>query len=529
MNSGKNHFLLSLLAALTALGTAEAAGTSGNTVPKVVVNILIDQLRTDYLNAFMPLYGNEGFRRLMEDGRVYSQAEYPMIKPDRASATATVATGAPPSGHGIIAQKWMDRSTLRPMFCVDDPAYQGVGTTDGTSPRHLGVSTMGDELKVATEGKAAVYGIAPFREAAVFSAGHAADAALWIDEQTGLWCTSNYYTPTLPTWVSTYNERFGIDKRLKATVWQPSSELVGNFSYFLSGEQHAPFKHKFKGDDRFSSYLTSGFVNQEVVEMVKACLRGTAVGMDAFTDYMAITFYAGNFKHQPTDIAPIELQDIYVRLDGAVADLISAIEHRVGHNNALFVLTSTGYADEETADLSKYRIPSGTFDMQRATALLNMYLVALHGQGQFVETCIGNQIYLNHRLIEQKQLRMNHILEQTQEFLLTLSGVKDVYTSQRLLQGAWTPGISRIRSAYNPRFSGDIMIEVTPGWRCVNELTKENKLSRESYISFPIIFYGAGIAPSIVETPVSVDRIAPTISKSIRIRAPNACGTAPLF
>lgn len=529
MNSGKNHFLLSLLAALTALGTAEAAGTSGNAIPKVVVNILIDQLRTDYLNAFMPLYGNEGFRRLMEDGRVYTQAEYPMIKPDRASATATVATGVPPSGHGIIAQKWMDRSTLRPMFCVDDPSYPGIGTTDGTSPRHLGVSTIGDELKVATEGKAAVYSIAPFREAAVLSAGHAADAALWIDERTGLWSTSQYYTPSLPSWVSTYNERFGIDQRLKATVWHPSSELVGNFSYFLSGEQHAPFKHKFKGDDRFSSYLTSGFVNQEVVEMVKACLRGTAVGVDAFTDYMAVTFYAGNFCHQPVDIAPIEQQDIYVRLDQAVADLIAAIEHRVGHNNALFVLTSTGYADEESADLSKYRIPSGTFDMQRATALLNMYLVALHGQGQFVETSIGNQIYLSHRLIEQKQLRMNDILEQTQDFLLTLSGVKDVYTSQRLLQGAWTPGISRIRNAYNPRFSGDVMIEVTPGWRCVNESTKENKLSRESYISFPIIFYGTGVASAKVETPVSVDHIAPTISKSIRIRAPNACGTAPLF
>ena len=201
----------------------------------------------------------------------------------------------------------------------------------------------------------------------------------------------------------------------------------------------------------------------------------------------------------------------------------------MGEKNALFVLTSTGYTDEANIDLTKYRIPTGTFDMRKAAALLNLYLVAIYGQGNFVEACLGTQIYLNHKLVDQKQLNLAEVLERTQDFLLQLEGVKDVYTSTRLLQGAWTPGISRIRAGYNQQCSGDVMIEVAAGWHYVNSDTRENQLVRESYISYPIIFYGVGVKAEKTETPITVDRIAPTLSKAMRIRAPNACALAPLF
>ena len=176
--------LMSLLTAMTVLSGPEASA-AGTGVPRVVVSILVDQLRTDYMNAFMPLYGQEGFVRLLNEGRVYSQAEYPQYRPDRASAAATLATGTTPYNHGVVGLKWLDRETLRPVFCVDDKRYPGVQTSDASSPTFLGVSTLGDELKVATEGKSLVYAIAPYRDAAILSAGHAADGALWIDDRTG--------------------------------------------------------------------------------------------------------------------------------------------------------------------------------------------------------------------------------------------------------------------------------------------------------------------------------------------------------
>ena len=216
-------------------------------------------------------------------------------------------------------------------------------------------------------------------------------------------------------------------------------------------------------------------------------------------------------------------------IDNALAHIISTVDKRIGLNNALFVLTSTGYADVENADLSAYRIPTGTFDVQRSAALLNMYLVAVYGQGLYVESCFDNQIYLNHKLIESKQINMTEMLNRCQDLLLQLSGVKDVYTSQRLLQGAWTPGISRIRGGYNPRFSGDILLEVSPGWSYTSQNNAKPRLVRESYLSYPVIFFGYGIPSDTIGTPVTVDYIAPTLSKAMRIRAPNACSLAPLF
>lgn len=518
---------VSLLTAMTILSAPDARAVKRE-VPRVVVSVLIDQLRTDYMKAFMPLYGQDGFVRLLNQGKVYTQAEYPQYRPNRASAAATLATGTTPYNHGIIGSRWLNRETLRPVFCVDNPKYAGIQTMDTSAPTYLGVSTLGDELKVATEGKALVYAIAPYRDAAVLSAGHAADCALWIDNVNGMWCSSSYYGTTLPTWVSLLNGN-PLGERLKDQVWKPSSDLVGNFSYFLSGGMKKPFSHKFKGPDRFLSYKTSGLINEEVVRAAQHCLNSTMLGTDDVTDYLALTFYAGNLDHSTVTESPMELQDTYVRLDKAIAQFVNAVERKVGRDKAIFVLTSTGYADEETTDLSQYRIPTGTFDVVRASTLLNMYLVAVYGQGQYIESAFGTQLYLNHKLIEQKQINFAEILERSQDFLLQLSGVKDVYTSTRLMQGAWTPGISRMRGGYNPKYSGDILIEVSPGWHYINTTTKENQLVRESYVPFPIIFFGAGIPAAEISEPVTIDYIAPTLSKSMRIRAPNACNLAPLF
>ena len=191
------------------------------------------------------------------------------------------------------------------------------------------------------------------------------------------------------------------------------------------------------------------------------------------------------------------------------------------------MITSTGYAEETATDLSKYRIPTGTFYINRTANLLNMYLSAIYGQGRYAEACYHNQIYLNHKLIEQKKLSLNDVLSRSQEFLVLSAGVSDVYTTDRLLAG--NNDILKIRNGFNPNLNGDITIEVKPGWKLLNEDTQETYTSRAGFVPFPIIIYGAGTKPQRINTQVTVDRIAPTIAKSIRIRAPNACSAAPLF
>jgi hypothetical protein len=193
----------------------------------------------------------------------------------------------------------------------------------------------------------------------------------------------------------------------------------------------------------------------------------------------------------------------------------------------LFVVTSTGYTQENATNLEKYRIPTGTFYINRTANLLNIYLGAIYGQGRWVDQTYSNQIYLNRKLIEQKRASLSEVLDRCRSFLIQNAGVADVYTTDRLLSGSFE--IARQRNGFNPSASGDIMVEVAPGWKLLNENTHETYTSRAGMVPFPIIFMGQDIAPLRVATPVTVDQIAPTVAKAIRIRAPNACNAAPLF
>lgn len=525
MTTHRYRLLTSLIVLLSVMGTEAQTAPEA---PRLVVNILIDQLRTDYMEAFSPLYSGQGFLRLMKEGRVYTHAEYPFDTPDRASSVACFVTGTSPYVNGIVSETWLDRQTLQPVFCVDDKNYQGHQTSETTSPQYLAVTTLGDELKVATEGRGMVLSISPNRDAAVLGAGHAADGAFWINDQTGQWCGTSYYGE-YPQWAASYETSSSLQKRIGSITWTPINESVGNFNYFVSGANEKPFSHKFSGERKYREFKASACVNDEVNNFVKHAIKNTTIGMDGVTDILNVTYYAGNYDHRSVSTCPMEMQDTYVRLDYQLADLINAVENRVGEGRALFVITSTGYTDsEDEQDLSRYRIPTGTFSITRAQLLLNMYLIAVYGEGQYVEMCRGNELYLNLKLIENRNLNLAEILERCSTFLIQLSGVRDVYTSHRLALGAMTPGISKLRNAYNPKCSGDILIQVSPGWVLVNETTHEKTISRESYMAFPLFIWGCNVPAAVVDTPVTVDMLAPTLSKAIRIRAPNACNLAPL-
>lgn len=525
MNDSRYRLLTSLLLLCTLAG---AEAQTAPEVPRLVVNVIIDQLRSDYLDAFSPLYGEGGFRRLQREGCVYSMAEYPFAGPDRASSVACVMSGATPYDNGIVRETWLDRQTLRPVYCVDDKNHQGHLTAEKTSPQHLGVSTISDELKMATDGRGLVYSVAPFRDAAVFGAGHAADGAFWINDVTGQWCSSSYYGQ-FPRWVLNYDSYSSLQQRIDGIKWVPSNDLVGNFNYFMGGTLKKPFSYSFSGDRRVRSLKASAMVNDEVNRFVMQCMQNTPLGMDAVTDMLTVVYYAGNYQHKSVDECPMELQDTYVRLDANLSSLMTGIENKVGRGRVLFVVTSTGYSDaQEAGDLGRYRIPTGNFSITKAHMLLNMYLIAVYGQGQYVEATMGNELYLNLKLIEQRNINLTELLDRCNAFLIQMSGVKDVYTSERLSLGAWTPGISRLRNAYNPKCSGDILIQVAPGWSLVDESARTSRLSRESYMSFPLFFLGCNVTPQRISEAVTVDRIAPTLARHLRIRAPNACAQSPL-
>jgi hypothetical protein len=520
------YLYLTLLAVLGFKVDASGQKSEGG-APRLVVSIAIDQLRSDYLEAFAPLYLPDGFKRLLGEGLVYQNATYPFTPVDRASAIAAIGTGVTPYYNSIVGERWLNRETLRPVNCVDDEKHGGLQTTLTASPSQLGTSTIGDELKVATGGKGLVFAIAPERDAAVLAGGHAANGAFWIDDSNGEWCSSKYYFDTLPAWLTAYNGMHSPAKTIQETVWEPSNYLVGNFSYFMQTGMQKPFKHNFTGSQRYTLYKASALVNADVTELAKQCIASNGLGIDRVTDLLCLTYYAGNFNHRTVTECQIELQDTYVRLDQELSRLINHIEQQIGKERVLFVITSTGHTDEESADYEKYRIPTGTFYMNRTANLMNMYFGALWGNGKYVEAHFHNHIFLNHRLLEVKKVSMAEATSRAQEFLVQFSGVRNVYTSLQLLTGN-NENLYKTRNGFNPERCGDIIIETAPGWRLIDEDTQENQLTRASFVPFPIIFFGAGTRADHVTLPVTTDRIAPTIARAIRIRAPNACSAEPL-
>jgi hypothetical protein len=487
-------------------------------VPQLVVSITIDQLRSDYLELFAPLYGEDGFKRLLQQGMVFNNAHYPFTPIDRASASASLTTGVTPYYHSIVGEYWLDRETLRTVYCVDE----------NDAPASLSTSTIGDELKVSTDGKAMVYSISPYRDAAVLTAGHAADAAIWIDNQTGLWMASKYCSKTVPTWVVIVNELKAPALDKSKIVWQPLNTKPGIVNFLWHKDGQKPFMHQFTGSKQFHQLKASGLVNSYVTDAVDRCCQETKIGQDKITDLLAVNYYAGPYDHRVMSDCQLELQDTYVRLDHEIARLINGIEQSIGRDKVLFVVTSTGCNDTEEADYSKFRIPTGTFNITRTANLMNMYFGAIWGQGRYVESCFGNQMFLNHKLLESKRISITEACQRAQEFISQLSGVRNVYSGLQLLTNINTQ-TEKNRNGYNPSRCGDIIIEVTAGWKIYNEDNKETQLSQVSHIEFPIIFYGADIKTEQISNRVTIDRIAPTIAKSIRIRAPNACASEPLF
>ena len=206
----KKEFLATIL--VLTIGGWQMQEASAQT--RLVVSVTIDQLRSDYINTFSPFYGSQGFIRVMREGKVYQQVQFSFDNKDRASAIAAIYTGTTPSVNGIIGSQWLDRTTGRQQNCVDDAAFMGNNTNENSSAAWLLTSTLPDELKIATNNQALVYAVSPFRDAAILSAGHAANCAFWINPETGKWCSTTYYKD-FPLWLDNYNTQQGPDLRVK--------------------------------------------------------------------------------------------------------------------------------------------------------------------------------------------------------------------------------------------------------------------------------------------------------------------------
>ena len=517
-----NKWLTSLIAILTVTGLHAQQNTG---TPKLVISIVVDQLRGDYLQYFSPTFGERGFKRLMNEGLFYHQVDFGFPNVDQASSVATIYTGTYPYYHGIVGERKFDFESQREVSSIYDKAYLGNYTNDHFSPLCLLSSTLGDELKIATEGRSDVFAIAPNAEQAILSAGRYADAAFWLDNYNGKWATTTYYK-NVPWYIERYNTNQAVGN-IQERTWTPSLTSYSGFPYTKNA---TPFRYTFsKADkDKFLKIKQSPIINSEITNLAGAFFEYADFGKRAYPDLLTITYYAGDYKFKTTpEEYSWEVQDIYYCLDKEIEKLLDMADKKVGLKNVLVVLTSNAYYDS-AAKLPEGFKPIGEFFPNRCTALLNMYLMAIYGSGNWVEGYYKEQIYLNKKLIEDQKIDLIEILSKSAAFIAQFSGVQDVTTS-----GQWlfddTGRSVNFRRGMNKKISGDLFIELQPGWLVINENQQiKTDYNRNNSILSPLFIFGDHSKKEKIYRKVKATEIAPTISHVLRIRPPNGSKEMPL-
>lgn len=514
--------VLSSLVAIFSITTLCAQHPTGG-VPKLVVAITIDQFRGDYLEMFKHTFGQKGFNKLLSGGVVYSNVNYNFPNPDKASAITTIFTGANPSYHGITAENKYLLNLNREESSFFDDNYLGNFTSDKRSPLPIKVSTIADELKIASGGQSDIYAFAPDASQALASGGHAANGAYWIEDVTGKWATTTFYRNKQPIVDQHNRSAQSLTNTIGSITWRPAIDLAF-YDAFPYTKSRYNFQHHFDADkkDNIRLFKQSPFVNREVTDMAVKMLESGSLGKRMNPDYLALTFYAGNYENALDQNYSLEIQDTYWRLDREIGRLLDVIESTVGIKNTLIFVVSTGYFNEQEILPEGMVTAGGDFHPDRSQALLNMYLMALYGREQWVRKYYDKQIFFDRRLLEDRKIDLAELQQKAAEFLVQSAGVQDVITSHQMLHGAYNENVQYYRNGYYKGISGDLFLELQPGWREVDSQTPDSYRVRENAVISPVIFFGSDIKPQKIERTIDATEVIPSVAYRLRIRAPNA-------
>lgn len=504
--------------------------------PRLIVGIVVDQMRYDYIHRYWDDFSDEGIRKMVISGTFCKNAAYHYLINETAVGHASIATGTMPSHHGIISNSWYDNLLEEITYCVDDERVKTIGGSyeaGRSSPSRLLASTLGDEIRLASNFKSRVFGVAIDNAAAILSSGHSANAAYWFDDQTGNWVSSSYYMDSLPSWAREFNEKKLAETYLSRS-WEtllPLSEYTESLSDTSEFETGFDGRNVFpynldqisKGRHREFSFLKyTPFGNVYTRDFATAVLINEDLGQDDYTDYLAVGFSSNEYIGRLFGSNSVEMQDAMLRLDIELAHFLEFIDEFVGLQNTLVFLTSDHGLAHQPAYLRSHKIPAGDFNPYSSLSLLGSYLNAIYGKGDWVKFYYGQQVYLNHGLIENAGIPYQEIQDRTARFLIQFEGVSNALTSYTFQTSNFSEGIAfRMQNGFHQKRSGDVIINLAPGWV---EKTDQNASYHSSSLGdnhVPLIFYGWKIRRSTLARPVKMIDIAPTISYFLDISRPN--------
>jgi len=528
------QFLLTLMLAFSLMSFQQ----QNEPKPKLVIGVIVDQMRYDYLTQFAHHYGDDGFKRLLKEGFNVENGHFNYIPTKTAAGHASVFTGTTPANHGILGNDFYDKFQRKMVYCVADENYQTVGGINGgmKSPNRMKTTTLSDQLNLHQYKKGKVIGIAIKDRSAILPAGHTANAAYWFEgRDEGKFISSSYYMNELPEWVEKFNKS-GIAEDYANSIWDTYYPIK---KYTSSLEDNNPYEGKFAAKDQptfpydlselreannnFDLIKATVFGNSITTDFAIAAIKGEKLGSSDYIDFLSVSYSSTDYIGHQFGVDSKEIEDTYVRLDLEIARLLKTLDKKVGKGNYTLFLTADHAAVRVPQYLIDEQIPGGYNSRTGLRAFLSELTQNKYGRKDLIENISNEQIFLNDSILKSAGIdRMqagNYIAQE-------LVNYKDVYkavSAQTMQESEFSSGILHLlQMGYNQKYSGDILYVNMPNQISYSRTGSTHGSGYNYDTHVPIIFFGNGIKPGRTKSYFTVTDIVPTISNLLGITFSNA-------
>ncbi|WP_103863645.1 alkaline phosphatase PafA [Aquimarina sp. I32.4] len=532
----KKIFLLTLLV-MCCVPCSSQKEIKINSLPKLVVGIVVDQMRYDYITRFYNRFENGGFKRMINEGFNCKNNHFNYVPTYTGPGHASVYTGTTPKNHGIISNNWYDKFGKRMVYCASDSLVSPVGSasqSERMSPRRMKTSTVADQNRLHTQFKGKTIGVAIKDRGAILPAGHTANGAYWFrGRDEGKWITTSYYRSELPDWVKKFNASGKAASYLKE--WNTLYDIN---TYVESGTDKNTYERGFKGKetatfpydlaalkDQNSGYdiiKSTAYGNSLTADFAIAVIQGEQLGTDDITDFLTVSFSSTDYVGHNFGVNSKEIQDTYLRLDKDLERLFNTLDSKVGKGKYTVFLTADHGAVHVPSYLKSVKIPAGYFDRNAFITKVKAFVKKEFGVGGLIKNMSNNQLFFNYEKLKENKIVPELLQRTIAHFVLQEKQIDKVFTRHQLETGEYTSGIGAlIQKGFNQKRSGDVMIVLDPATISYSKTgsTHGSGLTYDTHA--PLLFFGNGIQKGSTTQETYITDIAPTISALLGIAFPN--------
>ncbi|AZI27876.1 alkaline phosphatase family protein [Pedobacter sp. G11] len=506
--------------------------------PKLVVGLVVDQMRWDYLYRFYNRYGNGGFKRLINEGFSVENTLIPYTPTYTAVGHTTIYTGSVPAVHGIIGNDWYDSESKKNVYCTEDSTVVTVGSSPSSegnmSPKNMLTTTITDELRLATNFKGKVIGISLKDRGSILPAGHAANAAYWYQGSTGNWITSTYYMNEVPMWIADYN-KMKLANKFYAKNWE-TLYPINTYTSSTADEKayegkNSTFPHLLAQniDKNFDAIRSTPYGNTLTLDLAKLAILSEDLGQDNITDFLAVSCSSTDYVGHAYGPNSVELEDTYLRLDKDFEDFFNYLDKKVGKGNYTIFLSADHAVAHVPGFMKENKLPAGVVSDRDIVFKLNAFLNEKFKVNNVVLKSMNNQIHFDHDKTDNGSVSFDVIKAASIDFLKRFDGFANVVDISRVSL-ATLPEVQKrmITNGYNARRSGDLYYILNPNWfnGSSTGTTHGNWNPYDAHI--PLVFMGWGIKPGATNKTHYMTDIAPTLAALLHIQMPNGTVGEPI-